>query len=96
MYVLSGRAIAEIDGVEHEVGPGDFMGFPTPSVAHHMRNPYEEDLVYLSGGERKPLEIADFPRDGKRMVRVGPRASLHPLGSGEPMGDLPELRSSPR
>lgn len=90
LYVLSGRGIAEIDGQEHEVGPGDFMGFPTPSVAHLMRNPFDEELVYLSGGERRPLEIADFPRDGKRMVRVGQRVSMHPL-EGEPMGELPEL-----
>ena len=91
IYVLSGRGIAEIDGQDHEVGPGDFMGFPTPSVAHLMRNPFEEDLIYLSGGERKPLEIADFPRDGKRMVRVGSRVSIHPLSGSEPMGSLPEL-----
>lgn len=91
IYVLSGRGIAEIDGQDHEVGPGDFMGFPTPSVAHLMRNPFDEDLIYLSGGERKPLEIADFPRDRKRMVRVGPRASIHPLDGSEAMGDLPEV-----
>src|SRR5688572_6132929 len=47
IYVLSGRAIALIDDVEYEVGPGDFMGFPTPSVAHLMRNTGNEDLVYL-------------------------------------------------
>ena len=45
-------AVAEIDGGEHEVGPGDFMGFPTPSLGHHLRNPFDEDLVYLMGGER--------------------------------------------
>ncbi len=38
LYILSGRGITEIDGAEHEVGPGDFMGFPTPSVAHHLRS----------------------------------------------------------
>src|SRR5262245_18936228 len=35
LYILSGRGIAEIDEREYEVSPGDFMGFPTPSVAHH-------------------------------------------------------------
>jgi len=82
-YVLSGRGIAEIDGQEHEVGAGDFMGFPTPSVAHHLRNPFDEELVYLMGGERRPVEIADFPRLGKRMVRSGTRVSLHPIDSAE-------------
>src|SRR5581483_4436321 len=51
IYILSGRGIAEIDGEEHEVGPGDFMGFPTPGVAHLLRNPFDADLVYLMGGE---------------------------------------------
>ncbi len=41
IYVLSGRGIAEIDGEEFEVAAGDFMGFPTPGVAHHLRSPYE-------------------------------------------------------
>jgi uncharacterized cupin superfamily protein len=46
LYILAGRGIAEIDDAEYEVGPGDFMGFPTPSVGHHLRNPFDEDLVY--------------------------------------------------
>ncbi|BAZ24277.1 cupin domain-containing protein [Kalymmatonema gypsitolerans NIES-4073] len=47
IYIISGRGVAEIDGEEFEVSAGDFMGFPTPSVAHHLRNPYDEELVYL-------------------------------------------------
>ena len=62
LYILSGRGIADIDGREVEVGAGDFLGFKVPSVAHHLRNPFEEDLVYLMGGERRDYEIADFPR----------------------------------
>ena len=62
IYLISGRGIAEIDSEEFEVGAGDFMGFPTPSVAHHMRNPFDEELVYLMGGENLDVEIADFPR----------------------------------
>jgi uncharacterized cupin superfamily protein len=69
LYVLSGRGIAEIGDSEFEVGPGDFMGFPTPSVGHHLRNPFAEDLVYLMGGERREMEVADFPRLKKRMYR---------------------------
>jgi len=76
IYILSGRGIAEIGDEEHEVGPGDFMGFPTPSVGHHLRNPFDEDLVYLSGGERREMEVAEFPRLGKQLVRVGRRASM--------------------
>ncbi|WP_299493184.1 cupin domain-containing protein [Acaryochloris sp. IP29b_bin.137] len=71
IYILSGRGIAEIEDQEYEVGPGDFMGFPTPSVAHHLRNPFEEDLVYLMGGEHRHAEIGEFPRLGKRIIRDG-------------------------
>lgn len=71
LYILSGRGIAEIGDQELEVGPGDFMGFPTPSVGHQLRNPFDVDLVYLMGGEHLRVEIADFPRQRKRLVRNG-------------------------
>ncbi|HWK75185.1 MAG TPA: cupin domain-containing protein [Povalibacter sp.] len=73
IYILAGRAVARIDDVEYEVGPGDFMAFPTPGVAHHLRNPFEAELVYLMGGEHRETEVADFPDLGKRMFR-------HPKG----------------
>lgn len=76
IFILSGRGIAEIGEAEHEVGPGDFMGFATPSVGHHLRNDAQEDLVYLVGGERRDLEIAEFPRLGKVVLRVGQRADV--------------------
>jgi uncharacterized cupin superfamily protein len=68
VYVLSGRGRAEIDGAWFEVGAGDFMGFPTPSVAHHLTNPYDEDLVYLMGGEHSGIDVGIFPRLGKRIL----------------------------
>jgi uncharacterized cupin superfamily protein len=51
LYILSGRGRAEIADEVVEVGPGDFMGFPTPSVAHHLTNPYDE--ARLSHGRRE-------------------------------------------
>lgn len=74
VYILSGRAIAEIGDREFEVGPGDFMGFPANSVPHHLRNPFEEELTYLMGGERLPCDIGIFPRLGKRAIRDGEAA----------------------
>jgi len=68
LFILSGRGRAEIDGEIIEVGPGDFMGFPTPSVCHHLTNPYEQDLVYLMGGEHSSFDIGNFPRAGKRVI----------------------------
>ena len=38
MYVLAGSGVAFIDGQEFPIAAGDFMGFPTPSVAHLLRN----------------------------------------------------------
>ena len=89
VYILSGRGIAEIDGQEHEVGPGDFMGFPTPSVAHHLRNPFAAELVYLMGGESREVEIADYPRLGRRMVRRGATMDIYPLDAGVPFPKVP-------
>jgi uncharacterized cupin superfamily protein len=88
VYILSGRAIAEIDGKEYEMGPGDFVAFPVPSVAHHLRNPFDEDLVYLMGGERCDAEIAEFPRHGKRMVRMGTEVTIYDIDAGKPFGPL--------
>jgi uncharacterized cupin superfamily protein len=70
LYILSGRGRAEIEGREIEVGPGDFMGFP-PKVAHHLTNPYGEDLVYLMGGTRSALDIGHFPKLGRRLIFTG-------------------------
>ncbi|MEQ8768671.1 MAG: cupin domain-containing protein [Planctomycetota bacterium] len=68
-FVLEGRGVMLVDGEEVEVGPGGFFGFRAPSVPHLMTNPFEDDLVYLVGGERKAFEIADFPRLGQTMIR---------------------------
>jgi uncharacterized cupin superfamily protein len=88
IYVLSGRAITLIDDVEYEVGAGDFIGFPTPSVAHLMRNPGPEDLVYLAGGESREFDVADFPKLGKRMVRVGKHVDIYDAGDAQPFGPI--------
>ncbi len=88
IYVLSGRGVAEIGGEEYEVGAGDFMGFPAPQVAHHLRNPYEENLVYLMGGEVLDVDVADFPRLGKRMGRRGMEVEIYDASDAKPFGPL--------
>lgn len=85
VYVLSGTCTMEIDGAEYEMGTGDFAGFPTPpavsAVAHHMRNDGDVPLVLLMGGEAHDVEIADFPKLGKRKI----------IGDGKvQVVDLPE------
>ena len=70
LYVLSGRAIAWIGDESFEVAAGDFMGFPKRSPAHHLHNTFAEDLVYLVGGTRSPIDICNYPRKGLRQYRI--------------------------
>ena len=70
VYVLSGRAVADIGGEKHEVGPGDFMGFPGGSPAHNLHNPHDEEFVYLVAGDHSQFDICDYPRHGKRRYRI--------------------------
>jgi uncharacterized cupin superfamily protein len=88
VYIISGQGIAEIDDKEYEVSAGDFMGFPTPSVAHHLRNPYNEDLVYLMGGENLDVEIAEFPRQQKLMLRRGADMEIYNRSDAEDFGSF--------
>jgi len=69
VYILSGRGIAEIGNMEYEAEPGDFMGFGLPQQPNHLCNPFNEDLVYLIGGEAGRLDVGVFPRLGKRVIR---------------------------
>jgi uncharacterized cupin superfamily protein len=86
LYILAGRGLAEIGDETFEVGPGDFLAFPASGPAHQLANPGPDDLVYLAGGERKHVEIADFPRHGKRLVRVGEKIAVHDLATAEAFG----------
>jgi len=70
IYILSGRGLARIGEHHHEVASGDFMGFNTQSDAHSLYNPHPEDLVYLMGGTRSPIDICDYPDLDLRQFRV--------------------------
>ena len=70
VYILHGSATAHIGDESFEVGPGDFMAFPKHSPAHFMHNPGPEDLHYLVGGTRAPIDICNYPRKGLRQFRV--------------------------
>lgn len=83
IYILSGSGTALIDGEEVSLGPGDFMGFPAPSVVHHLRNDSAEDLVYLMGGEALPDEASDFPTLGLRKVRIGGETRVYRMEDGK-------------
>lgn len=85
LYILSGRAVVRIDDVQHEVGPGDFVGFPTPSQAHQLIACFDEPVEYLMGGESREFEVADFPRLNRRMLRFADRVEVVPLDAAEPL-----------
>ena len=85
IYILSGRAIATIDGEKYEMTAGDFAAFPTPSVTHNLSNPFDEEVVYMMGGEHADSEIADFPALDRRMVRVGNDMQIYTLSEGKPL-----------
>lgn len=84
LYVLEGQGVVEVDGAALEVHPGDFLGFP-PGVAHHLRNSGSTDLMFLEGGEViADVEVADFPRLARRLVRFGRQVAVYPLGAEVP------------
>ncbi|MEM1231406.1 MAG: cupin domain-containing protein [Pseudomonadota bacterium] len=85
LYILSGRGIAELGEHRCEIGPGDFMAFPAGSEAHLLHNPFDEDLVYLMGGDRNPSDLVHYPRIGRSMIkssggrRVFDTAAMQPV-----------------
>jgi GST-like protein len=82
IYILSGRGVARIDGAEVPLSAGDFAAFPAPQAPHILTNPFEEDLVYLMGGERRGSDVLDYPDLGKRfvLIREPTRTAFHELG----------------
>lgn len=88
IYILSGEAVALIDGQEVELRAGDFVAFPTPSVAHNLANRSERELVYLMGGENHANEIADFPMLDRRMVKIGGKVAIYRLSEGKGFDDV--------
>jgi uncharacterized cupin superfamily protein len=85
-FGLSGKGVVDIGDETFDFGAGDFVGFPAGGHAHHIRNPGPDELVYLSGGENAPIEIGDFPREGKRMIRMEKEATVYPTAAGGPFG----------
>ena len=87
VYVLSGTAVTTIDGQEYTLHEGDFVAFPTPSVAHIMVNCSDQELTYIMGGENLPDEVADFPTLDRRMVKLSNELNIYKLSDGKPFFD---------
>ncbi len=61
IYILEGTGTLSLDDEVTTLNPGDFVGFPTDGMVHHLANDGTADLVYLMGGERTATEVSDFP-----------------------------------
>ena len=85
IYIVSGRAIADINGKSAEVGPGDFMGFATPSVPHVLRNTFDEECTYLMGGEDRPIDVVSYPELDKRFLLMQTDKGTEFYELGEPI-----------
>ena len=83
LFILEGRGLAAVGDQQVEVGPGDYIGFPTDGTPHHLLNNGPTELVYLTGGERTAVEVSSFPSIGKLAVFKDGAATFYDDGSGQ-------------
>jgi uncharacterized cupin superfamily protein len=69
-YVLSGRGSLRIGPLQFAVGPGHFAGYPTGPRPHHLVNDGTDSLVFLEGGESRPLDDAFWYPDIRKMGKA--------------------------
>jgi uncharacterized cupin superfamily protein len=83
VFVLEGAGEVVLDGTAWPLGPGDFVGFPTDGVVHSVRATGPGDLVYLTGGQRSAVEVADMPSIGRTTVFRDGRVTLYGTDGAE-------------
>lgn len=71
VYVLSGSGAALIDDQRHDIGTGDFIGFPRQGAAHVLINTGNEPFVFLVVGQRLEQDVCDYPHKGVRLYVAG-------------------------
>lgn len=69
VYVLAGQATAQIGDESFAIGPGDFIGYRKGGLAHTIVNTGDDTLRIIVVGQRLPHDVADYPRQGKRIFR---------------------------
>lgn len=69
VFILAGEATLTLDGEEHWVSAGDFIGHPAGTEAHALKNTGEDTLVCIVAGQRLTQDVADYPKLGKRLYR---------------------------
>jgi uncharacterized cupin superfamily protein len=70
VFVLSGTATAFIGDEDHQIGPGDFIGYRKGGLPHSIKNTGSETFRYIMVGERLSHDVCDYTRLGKRMYRM--------------------------
>jgi len=68
-YVLSGTGKVVIGDKEHDIAPGDFIGYRKNGEPHTMINNSTSALVCIVVGERLAHDVGDYPAKGKRIYR---------------------------
>lgn len=71
IYVLDGHATATIGDEDHQIAPGDFIGYRKGGLAHTIVNTGPETLRLIVVGQRLAHDVGDYPRQAKRIWRNG-------------------------
>lgn len=69
VYVLQGSATAFIGEESFPIKAGDFIGYRKGGQAHSIINTGDELLRCIVVGERLAHDVADYPRQQKRIYR---------------------------
>ncbi len=83
IYVLQGTPTLVLDKEEHELKPGDCMGFKAGAgVAHQIVNRSREPVVYIEIGDRTEGDEVEYPHDDLKATQLpnGVRRLMHKDG----------------
>ena len=71
IYILEGQGRLRLDGEEHEVKAGDYIGLPPEGPAHQLIGGDDGDLVYLCLSTMIHPDITQYPDSQKVAVFAG-------------------------
>lgn len=79
VYMLSGQGQVWMDEQAHDIGPGDFLGFPRQGIAHVIINTCSTPLTFLVVGQRLEQDVCEYPHKGLRLYIAGEHEAYTPL-----------------
>jgi uncharacterized cupin superfamily protein len=87
ILVVHGRPTLRTPDGERELGPGDFVHFPTgPAGAHQVINRTDEPVRYVLGSSMTTPEIVEYPDSGKLAAMARTESQL-----GQPLWSVHRL-----